>query len=474
MRLSRLVLETNQNRVSLQFHPRMTVLAGVPAPVRAHLVAEILGGFTGTRSGVHLELHNGTDRRITVVRPAAGGHRVDAPDDHVDLTDDYRNAEGRVDVLERYGITPRADGCALLVGGDAAVHVTADDVLIARLGCLPQAELWSTANRVQVTEAEFQTLSAKVESFDNGNEAVARVEQRHHDLDEAISTQQHTQRNLLRICALALIATVPVTTMSSISATPLLAIAAVALVLAFILRAKVNRAMHQEDAALASAGSDSYLGFVVQQVNGLMTDTEMRRRLSAVAADHREAAIAWTRLAGNVTVDWAFAHHREIDAAARLRNHLGAMDTVSTTAPDIDERTAAVAGVVLGRMTDLRRIGYGAESFPLLLDDPFRDLAPSVRLGLLELIAREAGSPQVILLTDLDDVADWARLEALSGRAALLEPLGPSAPAEPAEPARAQAGATAQAAGATTGSGRNAGSGRSGEAYGVEARGLAV
>lgn len=473
MRLSRLVLETNQNRVSLQFHPRLTVLAGVPAPVRAHLVDEILGGLTGDRAGVHLELFNGADRRITVVRPRQGEHQVTAPDDKIDLTEDYRNATGRIDVLDRYGITPRAGGCVLHVGGGVAAQVSVDDAQIARLGSLNQAELWSTANRVQVTEAEFQSLSEQVAHFDNGTDAVARVEKRHQDLDEAIATQQQTQRNLLRICALALIATVPVTTLSSLSAMPLLVIAAVALALAFVLRAKVSVAKHQEDAALASAGSDSYLGFVVRQVDGLMTDTELRRRLTSVAADHREAAIAWTRLAGNVTVEWAFTHQREIDAAARLRNHLGAMDTVSATAPVIDEHTAAVASLVLGRMTELRRIGYGAESFPLVLDDPFVDLDPSVRLGLLELIAREAGSPQVILLTDLDDVADWARLEALSGRAALLEPLGPSAPAEPADPARAQVGharATAAPAGPDTGSGRS----ETGEDYGMEARGLAV
>jgi hypothetical protein len=451
----------------------MTVLAGVPAPVRAHLVEEILGGLTGARSGVHLELHNGSDRRITVVRPREGDHRVDAPDDGVDLTDDYRNGIGRVDVLERYGIPPRAHGCVLHVDGAAAGAVTADDVQVARLGSLNQAELWSTANRVQVTEAEFQALSTQVDHGDDGTAAVARVEKRHHDLDEAIATRQETQRNLFRLGALALIGAVPVATMSSLSAMPLVAIAVGALALALVLRAKIAVAVRQEEAALASAGSDSYLGFVVRQVDGLMTGTELRRRLSAVAADHRESAIAWTRLAGNVTVDWAYTHQREIDAAARLRSHLGAMDTVSATAPEIDERTAAVAGLVLGRMTELRRIGYGAESFPLILDDPFTELDPSVRLGLLELIAREAGSPQVILLTDLDDVAGWARLEALSGRAALLEPLGPSAPAEPAEPARATADGT-RSPGSTAEAGSGSDRREPGDSYGVEARGLAV
>jgi hypothetical protein len=40
----------------------------------------------------------------------------------------------------------------------------------------------------------------------------------------------------------------------------------------------------------------------------------------------------------------------------------------------------------------------------------------------LELLSRSAGSPQVILLTAEEEVASWARLEALTGGVAVLEP----------------------------------------------------
>jgi hypothetical protein len=93
------------------------------------------------------------------------------------------------------------------------LHVTADDVQIARLGSLPQAELWSTANRVQVTAAEFQDAERQAgESFDDGaTKPWPSVEQRRRDLDEAIETQQQTQTNLLRVSAVALLACIPVT-----------------------------------------------------------------------------------------------------------------------------------------------------------------------------------------------------------------------------------------------------------------------
>ena len=87
-----------------------------------------------------------------------------------------------------------------------------------------------------------------------------------------------------------------------------------------------------------------------------------------------------------------------------------------------DEETADVAHAVLTHLTRLRTIGTAGESFPLILDDPFADVAPSTRLSLLELLARSAGPPQVILLTNQEDVASWARLEALTGEVALVEP----------------------------------------------------
>ncbi|MCB0971823.1 MAG: hypothetical protein KDA97_09975, partial [Acidimicrobiales bacterium] len=69
------------------------------------------------------------------------------------------------------------------------------------------------------------------------------------------------------------------------------------------------------------------------------------------------------------------------------------------------------------------------ESLPLVLDDPFTEVPPSTKLTLMELLARTAGSPQVVLLTDQDEVATWARLEALTGEVALVEPQVSTQPA---------------------------------------------
>ena len=429
VRLSRLVIEGNQNRVSLTLHPKLTVVAGVPGPVRSHLVDEIIGGFTSARSGVHLEMINGSGRRITVVRPVDAPHRVTAPDEKLDLTEDFRDHAGRTDVLARYGIDSSAAGRILHIGPDAARTVTAADADIARLSCLDQSAIWSAAARVQVTQAEFQSLSEDISRGEHVDaQAVATIERRHQHVEAAVLSQQEAETHLIRLTLFSLLIALPVSMRSTTAGMPLLVIAACAVAAALFFRGKVEAARRLESAALASSGDESYLGFVVKQVDGLMEDTDKRRRLTHVAADHRNAAIAWTRLAGDVTVEWAFEHQAEIDAVARLQRQIAGLDTSTNITPDLNERTAAVARTVLGQMTQLRRIGYGAESFPLLLDDPFVDLEPSARIALLELIARSAGSPQVILLTEQADIADWARSQSHTGEMALLEPLGPTAP----------------------------------------------
>jgi hypothetical protein len=224
------------------------------------------------------------------------------------------------------------------------------------------------------------------------------------------------------VCAASLIAALPVALVRPGLAVPILVIGLVTILMAFMFRARVEAVQRMEQSALADAGADSYLGYVVGRVNGMMEDTEARRRRLAVAEDHRAAAARWTRLAGDVSVEWALSRHEEIETAARLRRELTSLGQMSTTAPALDDETTALAQSLIVHLGRLRTVGSGGEAMPLILDDPFTDVAPSTKLTLMELLARSAGSPQVILLTDQDEVATWARLEALTGEVALVEP----------------------------------------------------
>jgi hypothetical protein len=176
--------------------------------------------------------------------------------------------------------------------------------------------------------------------------------------------------------------------------------------------------------ALVQAGAESYMAFQMERVDGLLTNESGRRRLLDAAETHRTAAGRWAEIAGDVSVEWAMERHEEITATARLRHDLHLIGSLSNTEPDHDddEDVARLTRAIVCRLGAVRGLGRGQEGFPLVLDEPFNGVAAAAKPALLELLARTAGSPQIVLLTDDEEVASWARLEALSGDLAILEP----------------------------------------------------
>ncbi|QXC60233.1 hypothetical protein KSP35_18070 [Aquihabitans sp. G128] len=422
MRFTRLVIEADQSTVSLALHPRLTVVAGVDGRVRSGLVDELIGGLGSTRSGVHLELADDEGRHLAVFRPTGGSHRVIEVDEGRDVSDEFRSPDGRIDLLAHHGIDPRRARTMLHLDRSKLAADTQRDEIVNRLAELDQTELWSTAARVRITDDELEALNDGIDLSIEDAEVVAKIEKRHQQLEQALEQLLRLRRSTAIVSAASLLAALPVTLVDPAKAVPILAIGLVTILLTFLYRARVEAAQRSETTALAAAGADSYLGFVVQRVDGMFSGTEQRRRLIAVAEDHRSAAVNWTRLAGDVSVEWAMAHHDDIEATARLRRQLRSLGQVSSTAPELDEETADIAHAVVAHLTRLRTLGSSGESFPLILDDPFTDVPASTKLSLLELLSRTAGSPQVILLTDQEEVASWARLEALTGEVALVEP----------------------------------------------------
>ena len=418
----RLVIEADQATVSLALHPRLTVVAGVDKRVRAELADELIGALTSARSGVHLEMATDSGRHLAVFRPKGGAHRVIEIDHGTDVSDEFRLADGRIDVLAHHGInTARARQLLHLDRSKFAADAQRDEI-VTRLAALDQTALWSSGARLRISEDELKSLDDGIELSIEDAELVSRIERRHQSLEEAIARHVTMRRHTAMVSATSLLAALPVMLVDPAMAIPILAIGLITILLTFLYRARAEVAQRSESSALADAGAESYLGFVVQRVDGMFTGSEQRRRLLAVAEDHRTASVGWTRLAGDVSVEWAMSHHDEITATARLGRQLRSLGQVSSTAPELDEKTSDVAQALLTHLTRLRDIGTHGESFPLILDDPFTDVAPSTRLSLLDLLLNGAGPPQVILLTNTEDVAGWARLESLTGEVALAEP----------------------------------------------------
>jgi hypothetical protein len=134
-----------------------------------------------------------------------------------------------------------------------------------------------------------------------------------------------------------------------------------------------------------------------------------------------DAAGTWRSLAGDTDVHWAVDHRPEIQAAARLRQHIAALRSLSSSAPDLsDDDAVALAQSIVSQLAGATN-STGCRP-PVLLDETFDQLDPAVVPLLLELLPGLVGDLQVILLTEDEAIASWARLEALAGELTLVEP----------------------------------------------------
>jgi hypothetical protein len=172
--------------------------------------------------------------------------------------------------------------------------------------------------------------------------------------------------------------------------------------------------------ALGMAGISSY-DQLSKVIDGGHTDKIRRKRLNEALADQADVAEIWRSLAGDVPVKWALEHKTQILVAAeRAANGDDAEGLWPAPTRPVDQ--AEIAERLVVRLAQLRHVGGVGESFPLILDEPLSDADTSVKQWVLEMIGRSAGSPQVVYLTADEDVAAWARMEAIAGHVAIVEP----------------------------------------------------
>jgi len=421
MRLERLVIEAGDSAFTLDLHPRLTVVAGMGHEERDSLIAEVIGSLGGSQSGVHVEITERSGRHLAIFRPTDGGHRVVDVDVARDVTADLSDPSGAGDLLERLGLTGEGASTAMRISaGDLAISSDRSQAVEVLAG-LDQRRVWRAAEALRRAEGELAAEALAVGSAPEDAALMDLVEARHTDLERAADRFETTRRRTFAISGLSAVATVPGVLAAGATGLGFLVVAAVSVAASLRARVRLQRAAEAEQTALADAGVQSYLGFQLQRVNSLIGDDTSRRTLMGVAGNRRSALAEWHQLAGDIPVDWALENREEILAVASLRRGADALEAASrgdlSVANDGDDD---LAHALIARLAEAHAVG--GEGVPLLLDDPFHHLESPLKRRLLELLGRSAGDPQVILLTDDPEVADWARLEAVAGVLSLIEP----------------------------------------------------
>ena len=421
VRVERLIIEAGENTFTLDLHRRLTVVAGMGHIEREGLTGELIGALSGRRPGVHLEVEDDTGRHLAIFQPEGGRSRIVDIDAAQDVSREFRTSDGRLDLMAHLGVEPRAARRVMRLGvGDLATGSDSDAAVDA-LAAVDQQRLWSAADRLRIAEDALAFESDAVGSAPEDAELIDRVERRHAAFEAAVARREKMRFWSVYVGGISAIGAVPATLTLGMLGLPLLCIATLTTMVAMFCRFRARRAERAEERALEEAGAQSYLGFQLQRVNGLLADDAHRKRLMQVADERRMAAQAWQGLAGDVPVEWALAHRDQITAAARGQ-HRGQSSTHDGAHAVTRDVATDFAHALVNRLAEIRSIGRNGESLPLILDDPFAAVDPSLKPLLLELLGTAAGSPQIVYLTEDEDVAAWARVESLTGEIAIVEP----------------------------------------------------
>jgi hypothetical protein len=419
----RLVIEAGKRTYALDLHRRLTVIAGVGHLEREGLITELIGGLGAGRSGVHLEIASDAGQRYAIFRPAGGRHRVVDIDRSADVTESFTTDQG-LDVLRRAGIDPRSARRQLCLTPDDLATRSQLEHYVASLARLDQSRLWDVAEKVKDRERRLAETAQETGSDTEDAVAYAEIERRHQDFERAQAENERVRYlSFITGAGSALVGVAAAALYGFFWALPFLMLAVGATIASVLYWQRLEMARKAEEQALRAVGVASYLTFQIHRVNGLIGNDHARRVMMQAAEEHRAAMAEWRVLVGDVPIEWAVEHRREIrDQAARLRDAVGTDRTPMSPLPRSEDNRAELAHALLERLQRLKTIGAGGESFPLLLDDALVDVEPSAKATLLELLMKASANQQVIYLTEDPDVASWARVETLTGQLAIVEP----------------------------------------------------
>ena len=421
MRFERLVIDADETAFALDFHPKLTIIPGVGQLEREGLINELVGSLGSGRTGVHAEVTADNGGHFAIFRPRGARARVVDVDAATDVSSNFTDAEGHIDLLAVAGISTRDAKRAIRLTSrdlDAAAHHTQ---VIRRLATLDPETLWEAADAARESERSLEHAATSSGSSPEDATVVSRIEERHERFEAAQRTAEESRRVSFIAGLITALALIPIAIFLGPQLTLLLAIiAALMLTVSLFRNYRVLRAHKAEMAALAEAGAQSYLGFHMQRVDGLIGSGKSRQQLIETKARHDEALARWAELAGDIGFDWAFEHRDEIEALASAI--AGGHDSGMSTEVDDTDDSTDYARAIMQRVDDASTFGPDGERLPLILDDALSGLTAELKAQIIEILVQVSNEHQIVLLTEEHDIASWTRNGAATGAMSIIEP----------------------------------------------------
>ena len=417
VRLERLVIGSGAHTLSADFHPGLTVIGGLSPSTREALTGELVDALAGARPGVHLEVRS-RGRSLTLFRPETGRHRVIDTDSVQDVTEAHLGPGGEIDLFAASGTERDLARRTIRLTRDDLVPERESDAWIARLAGADQEAVWDTAMRCRAAERLLEQATAGGGVSVDDAPIVQAVEERHAALVAATDSYERVRLLALTIGTIGALGAIGMVNLDATGpALPFLLIALFGVVLALRYRRAVDDAARAERNVLRQAGADDYSTFHYERVSTLLDTDRERRAFMRAVGDHRRAMGAWADVAGEVPLAFAMEHEADIRAAAALGTH----GSAQPGAPSGGDVAAELAQAILAKVAAVRAL-TAEDVLPLVVDDPFDGLDPSLKPVLLEMLAAQSERLQVVIVTADPDVVAWAQGEARRGRLSVTGP----------------------------------------------------
>ena len=440
MRISRLVIESDNRNFTLDLHRRCTVIAGLNPDENDALIKELTGAIGPGRDGVHLELTDGGANKLAVFRPATSSHRVIDIERSADLTEHYRKRDGRVDLLH-------ADGTSTMEARDHLVLTPAHlprsdttDPVVRKLASLDQKVLQDGIKKLEEAEKRLAKYT-EADPDHKRTDAVARVEALLAELEEREVTLERVRRFSFFVGFFSAVIAFLVLLSGGLllAALPLVGLAAGVSAVSFKHWRRLEEARVQEDEALVDAGAQSYLGLHIQRVNSLISNNQRRSEMLVADEQYRLALEEWKELAGDIPMRWVLEHSYEIAQARALRQELIEQGALAVDDGVVDDSGLLFLRSLRSWISTADALGKRS-GLPIICNDPFQELDAAAKPVLLEELTRTTDAHQIVFLTRDPDVISWAEAEAVAGHISLLEQARRrEEPEQPAERVRARA-----------------------------------